>query len=120
LRIFFELGLVGIVVFAGVLIWQARTVYRLIKSTDGVVQTAFTAAWLGFAGFLLSSMSDNTISYHQYYMNPLFVILGAAYGVYLRESQAFVPAPERQVADAPTTYHGGVIFGQPRYGQTLN
>jgi hypothetical protein len=35
----------------------------------------------------ISSCTDNTITYHIYFTNPLFAILGAAYGVVAAESE---------------------------------
>jgi hypothetical protein len=118
LRIFFEVGLVGITLFAGLIIWQLRTLYQLINSTGGVLRTAFTGVWLGFAALLISSLSDNTISYHTYFTNPLFAILGAAYGVYLTEHPEYATVFGRQMT--ASRYGRGAMYGQPGYSNTTS
>jgi O-antigen ligase len=81
LRIGFELGLVGLGVFLAVLVWQAHDLRRNLAQSGGPARTAFAASWLGFAGFLVLAVSDNPLIYNLWYMNPLFALLGAAYGV---------------------------------------
>jgi O-antigen ligase len=81
LRVGFELGLVGVCLFVGVLIWQTRDVWVHMKRSQGVLRTAFAASWLGLMVLMISSWTDNTLSYNLWYMNPLFAVMGAAYGV---------------------------------------
>jgi hypothetical protein len=94
LRMFFELGAIGFMLFACALVLQMIVLYRRIGSTDGVVRTAFTACWLGFCVLLISCATDNTILYNIYFTNPLFAILGGAYGVAWAQSHA-APEPAR-------------------------
>lgn len=102
LRVFFELGLVGFALFVFIGAWQLVTLYRAINNTsDDLVRTAFAAAWLGFLGLLISCLTDNTIVYHVYYVNPLFAVMGAAFGVAGAKRQRFADGetPHSRSAD---------------------
>jgi hypothetical protein len=81
LRVGFELGLVGLCLFVAVLAWQIRHVWVRMRQSEGVLRTAFAASWLGLMVFVISAWTDNTLSYNLWYMNPLFAVMGAAYGV---------------------------------------
>ncbi len=81
LRIGFELGVVGLGIFLTVVVWQAHQLRIEIAQSTGPTRRAFAAVWLGFAGFLILAISDNPLVYNLWYMNPLFALLGAAYGV---------------------------------------
>lgn len=81
LRVGFELGLIGVTIFVSVLLWQLNDLRSRIKQSHGAVRTAFVASWLGFAVFMITSATDNTLIYNVWYMNPLFALMGAAYGV---------------------------------------
>jgi O-antigen ligase len=81
LRVGFDVGLVGLSVFLGVLGWQLWDIQVRIRQSRGVVRSAFAAAWLGLLLFMISSFTDNTLIYNLSYMDPLFAVLGAAYGV---------------------------------------
>jgi O-antigen ligase len=87
LRVFFEQGLVGILAFLGVSVWQLVALHRRIAYSDGIVRTAFIAASLGFYTLLISCAASNTLVYTVLFMNPLFALLGAAYGASWAESQ---------------------------------
>jgi O-antigen ligase len=82
LRIFYELGVVGLLVFAAVVVWQIAALRRLINSAkDNDARTALAAAQLGLLAMLVTCTTDNTLLYNTFYTNPLFALLGAAYGV---------------------------------------
>jgi hypothetical protein len=81
LRVGFELGLTGLALFLGVLFWQLWDLRSRIRRSQGVVRTAFAASWLGLLVLMISALTDNTLSYNLWYMNPLFAVMGAAYGV---------------------------------------
>jgi hypothetical protein len=81
LRVGFEGGLVGLALFLGVLVWQLGDLRRRIRRSGGVVRAAFAASWLGFLVFMISSCTDNTLVYNLWYMDPLFAVMGAAYGM---------------------------------------
>ncbi len=85
LRVGYEFGGVGLVLFLGVMGWQLWSLGRQVRRTDGAVQQAFAGAWLGLATFLLLASTDNPIVYHLWYMNPVFALIGAAYAVASRE-----------------------------------
>jgi len=96
LRIVFELGFVGLAFYALVVVWQLIVIYRLIRASDCLTRQGFVAAWLGFCGLLITSATDNTIIYNVFYTNPLFLSLGAAYGVML--AGVTVTTPESATA----------------------
>jgi len=100
LRMFFELGAVGEVVFLFAIVWQIVILYRRTQSTDGVTQKAFTACWLGWCAMLISCGTDNTILYNVYYTNLLFALIGGAYGVYAATtSDEALPEPKKAITD---------------------
>lgn len=82
LRIGFELGLVGLSIFLAVVVWQLVDLKRRIAKSDGITRSMFVAAYLGMFGFLVTAMTDNTLIYNTWYMNPLMALIGAAYGVH--------------------------------------
>src|SRR5205085_6961999 len=99
LRVGFELGLVGLAIFLAVLAWQLGHLAVQIRRSRGVVRTAFTASWLGLLAFLISACTDNTLSYNLWYMDPLFAVMGAAYGV--AGVRGPVLSPEGAVDNSP-------------------
>ena len=104
LRIFFELGLVGFFLFLGVVSWQLLTLYRMIASMDeGIVRSAFVGVWLGFIAMLISCVTDNTILYHMYVTNPLFALMGAAYGAAWAEQRNKSATSASEILEPPLT-----------------
>jgi O-antigen ligase len=104
LRIFFELGLVGLALFAMAMTWQLVTLRRQISLAESShVRETFAAAWMGFCAMLLTCATDNTLIYHVYYNNPLFVLVGAAYGVAWAERQATSPGSTAITVRVPVT-----------------
>jgi O-antigen ligase len=81
LRVGFELGIVGIVLFLLVIGWQILDLRRRLWRTTGPVQRGHAAALLGLLLFLVTACTDNPLVYNLWYMNPLFALMGAAYGV---------------------------------------
>jgi len=81
LRVLFDLGSVGLMLFFGALGWQLWNLGREIRRTTGIVQQALGCAWLGLAAFLLVAITDNPIIYNVGYMDPVFALMGAAYAV---------------------------------------
>jgi O-antigen ligase len=81
LRVGFELGLTGLALFLGVVAWQLYDLRTRIEQSTGVTRTAFAASWLGLLVFLISAFTDNTLGYNLWFTNPLFAVMGAAYGV---------------------------------------
>ena len=102
LRIGFELGLVGLGLFAAVMLWQLAFLYRRIQQTDGIVQTALTASWLGFWAMLTTCTTDNTLVYNVFFMNPLFAILGSAVALAIAEQPQPMPV-KRSLSDRGET-----------------
>jgi O-antigen ligase len=82
LRIGFELGLVGLTIFLITVIWQLWDIRRCITNTQGPLREAYSACWLGMILLLITGLTDNTLIYNLWYTDPLFALLGAAYGLH--------------------------------------
>ena len=111
LRVFFEMGLVGEVVFVFALVWQLVYLYRATQAARGLTRSAFVAAWLGWCALLVSSASDNTIIYNIYYTNLLFALIGAANGVFAAST-----ASEQKPETSKIIELGSLGFGTRRAG----
>jgi O-antigen ligase len=91
LRVFLELGVVGLAIFLLTLAWQLFDIRRRIvriprdpqtrRYVYDPAQSAWVAAWLGLCAFLLTACTDNPLIYNIWFMNPLFAVIGAAYGL---------------------------------------
>jgi O-antigen ligase len=81
LRIYFEQGLVGLAIFLAVLVWQFWELFRQCGRATGLTQHVFVACFLGFLVLAITSITDNTLIYNVSYTDPLFTLLGSAYGV---------------------------------------
>jgi len=88
LRIGFEFGLVGLALFAFVIVSQLIDLVKRVKETDGAIQQAFAASMLGIVFFLIVAMTDNPLVYNLWYTDPLFVLMGAAYGAHHARTEA--------------------------------
>lgn len=88
LRVGYELGIVGLAVFLSVMLIQLFRLGREVRQSDGVVQQAFAAAWLGLFIFLPIAVTDNPITYNLCFMDPVFALMGAAYSVSREERRA--------------------------------
>ncbi len=85
LRIAFELGLLGLTVFLLAAITQMFALRREMRLAKGIVRYAFAASLLGWWVFLIAACTDNPLIYAVWFTNPLFAVMGAAYGVVTRE-----------------------------------
>lgn len=100
LRVFFEMGIIGEMIFVTTMIWQLVVLYRRTQTTRGLTRSAFVAAFLGWCALLISCATDNTILYNIYYTDLLFAIIGGAYGV-LAASTSGGHAPAADTAKMP-------------------
>lgn len=91
LRVYFESGMVGFTIFILVALWQTVNLFLCIQRSTGIVQRFFVAAWLGWLLFLMNATTGNPISYNLWFMNPLFVLMGAAYGVHAMQTMPTRP-----------------------------
>jgi O-antigen ligase len=80
LRTFFEFGFVGLTLFVFVLAWQTVCLFHETHRSLGATRRAFAAAFLGMLAFLISACTDNPLGYNIWFTNPLFALMGAAYG----------------------------------------
>lgn len=78
LRVFFELGLFGSVIFLGTVLGQTFWLLVKLRESQGMRRTVLCAAMIGWLMFLLTSLTDNTLVYAAAYMNPLFALIGAS------------------------------------------
>lgn len=81
LRVGADLGILGLAIFLPLVAWQLVDLALGIRQSDGAARCAFAAAFLGFFVFLVAAVTDNPLIYHLWYMNPLFTLMGAAYGL---------------------------------------
>lgn len=95
LRVGFELGLVGIAVFVPTLLWQTSRLWRGARNTTGATRCAFAAAFLGMLVFMINACTDNPLTYNIWFTDPLFVLIGAAYGA----AQGTKQEMDQQVSD---------------------
>lgn len=102
LRIAFELGLLGLVVFVLAALTQMYSLRREMLTAKGVVRYGFAAALLGWCMFLIAACTDNPLVYAVWFTNPLFAVMGAAYGVATREPRPVAVQP-LWLIDAPAT-----------------
>ncbi|HVU88295.1 MAG TPA: O-antigen ligase family protein [Pirellulales bacterium] len=94
LRVFFELGIVGEVIFVFAMLWQLVFLYRHTQIARGLTRSTFVAAFMGWCALMISSGSDNTIIYNIYFTNLLFALIGAANGVFQASTaDAHLPQP---------------------------
>ncbi len=87
LRVGFECGLIGLTIFLLTVIWQMWDLHTGVRRSSDILKQTFAAAFLGYFVALLISTTDNILIYNVYYMNPLFALMGAAYGVAFARNQ---------------------------------
>jgi len=94
LRVGFELGLVGLAIFVLVFAWQTWELWKGTRTTSGWTRAAYGSAFMGMVVFWINAATDNPVGYNLWYMDPLFALIGAAYGAAnataMRESAADV------------------------------
>lgn len=81
LRIFFEVGYIGLAIFVSVVLWQLFSIACKLGDGSDIERRAWRAVFMGLMLLLVTSCSDNTLIYNLWYTDPLFALLGAAYGV---------------------------------------
>ncbi len=98
LRILFEFGLLGLVLFAGAAALQLRAIVRRRRGAEARQHWELLAAHLGFLSLFLFAITENVIVYGVYFLNPLFALTGAALGLEaarLRAAAAAVSGRDR-------------------------
>ena len=81
IRVYFETGAAGLVVFILGYLGLLLSMLICLRRSEGLVAQAFGAAIMGTLMFLLMALTDNPITYALWIMNPLMLIMGAAYGM---------------------------------------
>lgn len=79
LRLMFDFGYVGVVIFALSLLMQALHAYRRAKRTVGEISLLFYAGASSILSFILFMFTDNIILYAAFFGNLQFMFLGLAY-----------------------------------------
>jgi O-antigen ligase len=92
LRLFYELGFLGLGCFAVVVLWQCSDLLRKMQRAEGESRRLFSAAFLGLMYYAMLASTDNPVVYCAIFTNPLFALMGAAYGLSVGEdSSASLP-----------------------------
>lgn len=81
LRIAYECGLLGLTVFLLASAALLAGLIRGLRETSGAAREAFAAAMMGLTVFLLAALTGNPLPSNVWFMNPLFAVMGAAYGL---------------------------------------
>jgi O-antigen ligase len=84
LRIIYEVGFVGLILFVAALVWQMFDLWKIARHDESPVNWPATAAFLGIWSLAIFAVTDNPIIYHVLFMNPLFALLGVAYSIRYR------------------------------------
>jgi O-antigen ligase len=79
LRLLFDSGYVGVVIFALSLLMQALHAYQMAKRTAGDISILFYAGASSILSFILFMFTDNILLYAAFFGNLQFTILGLAY-----------------------------------------
>jgi O-antigen ligase len=79
MRLLFDFGYVGAVIFALSLLMQALHAYRMARRTVGDISLLFYAGASSILSFALFMFTDNIILYAAFFGNLQFTILGLAY-----------------------------------------
>lgn len=88
LRLLYDYGYLGVIVFAFCLIVQVLHLLKKAKSATGETQILFYVAASTFISFVLFMFSDNILLYAAFFGNLQFTILGLAYAAYTSSSSA--------------------------------
>jgi O-antigen ligase len=86
-RIGFEQGLIGLTIFVSVVGWQLLDLLRGSAVSTGLARQTFVASFLGLLALTITCITDNTLVYNLSYTDPLFALMGAAYGFHLGDGE---------------------------------
>ncbi len=81
LRVVFELGFVGLACFLVAVAFIGTDAWRRARAASGELSHAFAAVCMGMAVLVVMCATDNPLPYNVAFMHPLFLLIGAAYGV---------------------------------------
>lgn len=81
LRVGYEFGWLGLIALGTAFVVQLWYLKRSIRDGSSVQRIAFGAVYLSLIGFLMMGTTDNPVSSNIRYLNPVFVVLGAALAV---------------------------------------
>ena len=92
LRLLFDYGYLGTLIFAFCLLWQFFHALKRAKNTSGETRLLFYAGASSFLTFILFMFTDNIILYAAFFGNLQFTILGLAYASLEKEKSVQRPA----------------------------
>ena len=82
LRLLFDFGYIGVIIFALSLLMQALHAYRMAKRTFGDISILFYAGASSILSFIIFMFTDNILLYAAFFGNLQFMILGLAYAAH--------------------------------------
>ena len=75
----YEFGLVGLLIYLFVMRYQMKYLTLGLKTSKGPIRVALATVYLGLIAFNIMALTDNPLSSNVRFLNPLFLVLGAAY-----------------------------------------
>lgn len=75
----YEFGAVGLLIYCSVMLCQLVLLRTSIRESQGTMKIAFTMVYLGLIAFNIMALTDNPLSSNIRFLNPLFMVMGAAY-----------------------------------------
>jgi hypothetical protein len=109
LRILFEFGLVGLVLFLSAAALQLHSIVRRRRGVEARERWELLAVHLGFLALFLFAVTENVIVYGVYFMHPLFALTGAALGLEAERLKTAATIPGRDRARAIRDRHPGGV-----------
>jgi hypothetical protein len=80
LRIAYDFGLFGVVLYAGSVLAQAVVLFRVARRLSGVARLIAYSAVTAFVPYTLLMMSDNVLLYAAYFGNLHYLLIGLCFG----------------------------------------
>lgn len=87
LRVLADYGLIGLTFFLSAMFLQLIAAFvQYNRVTEPVLKQAFATLHAGLLILLLVTLTENSLTYCLYLLNPIFALTGAAYGVLRRRA----------------------------------
>jgi len=87
LRVLADYGLIGLTFFLGAMFLQLADAFaQYNRVEDPTLQQAYATLYAGLLILLLVTLTENSLTYCLYLLNPIFALIGAVYGVRRRAS----------------------------------
>ncbi len=82
----YEFGLIGLLVYGCVMFHQLRLLRTAARHSSGPIALAFMTVYLGLIAFNVMACTDNPLSSNVRFLNPLFLLMGAAFAISQRQN----------------------------------